>query len=369
MDDHHYDLLIRAIYDGVLSSNGWQEVLKELRSLTNSEEDVMLLMERSTGTVLVGESYGIDPAQIEDYELNYAADDPGKAFVDRIALGDWYFDVRDLGYRTIGSHAFYQNFMHEHELGSIMWTPLFRSGTVHAALSFVSGATRSPYQPEDAMVVSPLLPHLATAAMLRWRFQELSRLAQFGQTLLDRLQSPLMIINDKAHILFSNAAAQTWLSKANHPFSSRSAQTQGVVKSELLSFARQICSRRGAGIASMKINVGGGAKPTYLLGLPLQDDHPAAQGWLQPVGVVVILGPGIHQAPPTQLLKSLFVLTPAECRLVEKLSECHCLTGATSALHISVDTGRTQLKSVFQKTGSHNQSELMRLVTELSQIH
>lgn len=369
MNTVQYDTLVRSIYEGVLATSGWQRVLKELRSLTNSEENVLLLMDRNTGAVLVGETYNVDPSQVADYEANYASDDPGRMFIDKIDVGQWYFDVRELGSHTIASHDFYQDFLRRHDLGSIMWTPLLRSGLAHAALSFLSGAGRAPFQIEDTEFVKPLLPHLATAAMLRWRFQEVSRLAWFGQQLLDRLQCPLMIVDSGAHILFANAAAGSWLSDASHPFAHDAVTRLGASRLELLRLARQICGTSPVPVASMKLGAGSPGGTTYLVGLPLREDHPAAQSWSQPVGMVVVYGPSTRQAPWVELLRQMFLLTPAECRLVEKLSDTHSLTGAAGVLHISAETGRTQLKSIFHKTGSHNQSELMRMVTELSQLH
>jgi len=369
MSTFQYDALIRAIYEGVLAPQGWQGVLKELRSLANSEEDVLLLMDRGTGAVLVGETYNVDPAQAADYQTNYASDDPGRIFVDKIDVGQWYFDVRELGRHTMASHNFYQDFLRRHDLGSIMWTPLLRRGPVHAALSFLSGAARAPFQPKDTEAIKPLLPHLATAAMLRWRFQEVSQLAQFGQQLLDRIEYPLMIVDAAARVLFANVAARDWLSDADHPFARNAIAQQDRSCLDLLRLARQICGTNPAAVASMKLDAAAPCATTYLVGLPLREDHPVAQSWTQPVGMVVVYGPSSRKTPWLQLLRQMFHLTPAECRLVEKLSETHSLTGATAELRISVETGRTQLKSIFHKTSSHNQSELMRMVTELSLLH
>jgi len=57
-------------------------------------------------------------------------------------------------------------------------------------------------------------------------------------------------------------------------------------------------------------------------------------------------------------LQNRFGLSPAEARLV------HLLTGASlrscaHALGIQYETARTSLKSIFQKTGTHGQTELI----------
>lgn len=46
------------------------------------------------------------------------------------------------------------------------------------------------------------MPHLIQAAELRWRFQELARLAQRGEHLLNRATQPVLVINEKRRSCF-----------------------------------------------------------------------------------------------------------------------------------------------------------------------
>ncbi|NJN47274.1 MAG: helix-turn-helix transcriptional regulator [Candidatus Competibacteraceae bacterium] len=58
----------------------------------------------------------------------------------------------------------------------------------------------------------------------------------------------------------------------------------------------------------------------------------------------------------------MFGLTPAESRLTESLVRGCDLTQTQADLHISENTARTHLKSVFRKTDTSNQAELVKLV-------
>ena len=53
------------------------------------------------------------------------------------------------------------------------------------------------------------------------------------------------------------------------------------------------------------------------------------------------------------------VLTPAERRLVSRLVLGKSLRTVSSELNITYETARSTLKSVFQKTGTHRQAELI----------
>ena len=69
---------------------------------------------------------------------------------------------------------------------------------------------------------------------------------------------------------------------------------------------------------------------------------------------------------PIELLRSRFGLTPAEARLALHLVAGETLRSAEVKLSISYETARTHLKSIFSKTGTSRQAELVvAIVTAL----
>ena len=69
--------------------------------------------------------------------------------------------------------------------------------------------------------------------------------------------------------------------------------------------------------------------------------------------------------PAPSLLSKIFGLTPAEARLASELSGGRALAVAAKTLNISWETARTQLKTVFVKTKTHRQSELVALLSRV----
>ena len=66
--------------------------------------------------------------------------------------------------------------------------------------------------------------------------------------------------------------------------------------------------------------------------------------------------------PQIAFLKDRFDLTPAEARLVAHLMTGESLRSCEKVLGIKYGTLRGQLKSVFQKTKTHRQAELVTVV-------
>jgi len=68
----------------------------------------------------------------------------------------------------------------------------------------------------------------------------------------------------------------------------------------------------------------------------------------------------------SSLLRDIYQLTPAEIRLSQLLAGGHSLTEIAKQLGIRPNTARNHLKSIFSKTGSHRQSELVSLILSMS---
>jgi DNA-binding CsgD family transcriptional regulator len=75
--------------------------------------------------------------------------------------------------------------------------------------------------------------------------------------------------------------------------------------------------------------------------------------------VVAVRGGGASQEDS---LKERFDLTRAEARLVVHLVQGSSLRSSAHALGVQYETARTYLKSIFQKTGTHRQPQLVLTV-------
>jgi DNA-binding CsgD family transcriptional regulator len=71
--------------------------------------------------------------------------------------------------------------------------------------------------------------------------------------------------------------------------------------------------------------------------------------------------------PEMAFLQNRFDLTPAEARLVVHLVTGASLRSCANALGISYQTARGHLKSVFVKTGTHRQTQMLLAVIVASE--
>lgn len=88
-----------------------------------------------------------------------------------------------------------------------------------------------------------------------------------------------------------------------------------------------------------------------------------------PVALLTVVDPAKRRDPSAHVLKTIYGLTEAECRLVLALHQGETTAEFAQNRTVSIHTVRNQLKSVFAKTNTTKQSELVRLIGSLSSLH
>jgi DNA-binding CsgD family transcriptional regulator len=126
--------------------------------------------------------------------------------------------------------------------------------------------------------------------------------------------------------------------------------------------------------ALQRVAVRGPVEGVMSFPVPAVDDHPALIAHVLPVrrtahdlftGAVALLAATPLSAPQALsegLLSGLFDLTPAEARVARAVIEGQSVTDYARTVGLSPETTRTQLKSVFAKTGTRRQGELVALL-------
>ncbi|MES1258347.1 MAG: helix-turn-helix transcriptional regulator [Acidobacteriota bacterium] len=83
---------------------------------------------------------------------------------------------------------------------------------------------------------------------------------------------------------------------------------------------------------------------------------------------VIVADPGQAFAPDEELLRALYGLTAAEIRVACALATCRSISETACQQKMALHTVRTHLKSLFQKTRCHRQSELVALLLNTPSI-
>jgi DNA-binding CsgD family transcriptional regulator len=74
----------------------------------------------------------------------------------------------------------------------------------------------------------------------------------------------------------------------------------------------------------------------------------------------------LPQAPPVELVQSLFDLTPAEARVAGSLAAGETVGAIATSRGVSQTTIRAQVRGVLEKTGCNRQTDVVALLTAIS---
>ncbi|GEC30918.1 hypothetical protein N181_04915 [Sinorhizobium fredii USDA 205] len=121
--------------------------------------------------------------------------------------------------------------------------------------------------------------------------------------------------------------------------------------------------------ARISFRTSAGAWQVTMAALPTADPSRTKLSVLPPRQLVLVLvtelNPAIPDTADLSALSAIFTLTPSEIMFCRRLLGGESVADAAEQLGITVETARTRLKSILQKTGTSRQGQLMLLLSRL----
>lgn len=193
-----------------------------------------------------------------------------------------------------------------------------------------------------------------------WKLSCVSVLKPYQQF----LDCPLLQVDELARVLWMNERARTGIKR--HPVLTISAGTLRARDRRsdrdlraAIGWAASLQDAMHQQAARSRLATTGGALPVIL---GEDDDH--ALCWVRVEGGLIQVSFDDDVALEHRLSAAavIFRLSPAQVRLSQHITDGHDLSHAAAALGISVNTARTQLQRIFDKTGVHSQPALLRVL-------
>lgn len=207
-----------------------------------------------------------------------------------------------------------------------------------------------------------LMRHLARSIQLSEALSEGRRGAALDEEILHGLAVGVMLVDATGRVLHANAVAERLLRRVRW-FKVSHGVVHPIHPGDRETFASRVADAAGAGRG---LDADGPMK----LRDPLDQDleiliapfrTPAAASLVK-TAAIVFGDPDCRKSPAPAEIAKVMGLSPAEAELVSLLSEGLPLGLAAKRRGISVNTAKSQLQSIFEKTGTRRQAELVARV-------
>lgn len=352
-----FSRLASAVHASAISPENWTVALDETSRLLGATACGLVAGTGSTRSVLAAT---IPREAVESYDAYYRRID---FVLDACEHGPAGL-VR--GGHELVAHKSQSEFYHDWQRPFDLTDGLFvrLAGEPDASFVVTAPTKDEPFETaERVKLVQALIPHVQQALRTRDHLSELETSSGDITAVIDAMRHGIVIVDGGCNVVHLNAAAQSILT----------AEDGMKLRARRIESTRMLCNDKlQAGVAaacgtqqttvrrgdSLAIGRPSGKRPYILHIVPLGEvEDPCGAKAL-----VMIIDPEGGLEPPKVLLRQLFDLTNAEADVALRMLRGDGVNPVADDLELSAATVKTHLQHIFEKTGTHRQAELTRVL-------
>jgi len=243
-----------------------------------------------------------------------------------------------------------------------------------ALVYFSNPPGKDAFTTEQMGIFQILVPHFSRAVRINRRLWDLELRRVAASERLDELPHGALLVDRWGRVARANAAAKAMLDDRSGILldKGRLATADGSdnLQKLIASCVRSSLSFGGPG-GDLKIPRLLPRSPLYLTVTPLRSkDQIGNIPWIgvgAPIAFITVTDPDSDRQRQEENLRHRFGLTRAEAGLAAEILKGDGRVAAARRRGISDATAKTQLSSIFEKTGTHRQAELIRILLDASE--
>jgi len=264
---------------------------------------------------------------------------------------------------------FYNGWVKPQHQGDGLLATVFREESLVSMIGVTRSNRARPFGREDVQAFRLLMPHLRRAVAIHRRIVGLEVERQSINRALDHWPLGVILIGRDGRTLLSNRSAEAILNEKDGLVLERGGLRAALPDEtvRLRSFIRDaIETNTGLGASgggTLTISRPSFKMPLNLVVTPSCGQNPALTNIARAAAAIVFLSdPESKPVPNEAALMCLYGLSRAEAKVGSLFGQGKTVRDVSEELRISVNTVKTHLKRVFEKTGTRRQAELVRLV-------
>jgi DNA-binding CsgD family transcriptional regulator/PAS domain-containing protein len=371
MDAKILSKIVGSLYEAAADPKLWDPFLQQLAHITGATSAGLVMLDVGQDVRTISRSWEVDPEATRLYQERYGAIDVwARRGLSKPAGFVCNSEALCSG-AEIAKTEIYNDYMVRFGFEHGLFGVAENSGPRWASVSLYRDSSRPTFEQRELGIVRFLAPHMQRAFKLHLQFSELQARSRGLETTFDVLPIGIILLGSKGEVVQMNRSALAFVSEHDGLLATRKGlQAERLAESSLLETAIRSATSPGSGGGA---SVGGTvmisrrSRPRLQIQIsPIRNSSLQAS---QTIAAVAFVHDPLRQHRPTQeVLRMLYGLTPAECRVALLLGDGHASRKIANTVGVSNNTVRSQIKSIFAKTGVRRQGELIRLLLNNSRV-
>ena len=357
------------IYDAVSTPSEWVVFLDNLTESMNAHASRMRMIDNRETNYNLFAGTGHDDAYDQLYADYFHQVDLWNSVINRAKPGQIFNSDEDIPIKNFQKSEIYNDFYRNYDMQYGLGSNIIKTKQSIARIGVHRSHSQGKFTQRESLLLRELMPHLMRAFKLGTHIESLQCQLNEIHEALYLSPSPLILIDENQKVAFTNKRAEELLCKENGLFvrSNRlitASTKEQKILNQLLEQSVLTGAHKGQGSGgSMRLTDKKGNNRFNLLVTPYPDRTVNELGLNHRICAAVF----IHDTQQVrkisaERLKSLYALTRSEIRLAEAIPEGLTPAEAAEKIGVSVNTTRSQLRSLFGKTDTQRQAELVRLL-------
>ena len=359
--------LIEGIYAGILDQAAWDAAIARLCRAMGGEAAALSLHDARSNAVLSVDFVNIDAGYQGSYgELVNLPDMAGayRAVTAAAVSGAFTGEYLVAAAPDYERSRFRDEWLRPQDVLDMIAAPFLATSAVAGGLYIGRPQAGSCFGTSELGVLRTISPHLAHAVHARLRLDGVASVATAALAALDALNEPILLVDESSAIVHANLAAEAALYRKDGLGTTRSvlacdhADDTATLRQLVGKASARTPLRPGEPLAVQRRS---GRRPLSVLVAPLVGKRPVPTGRRATV-MVLVADPELTAPSTGDALRATYGLTTAEARVAEALTKHEPLADVADSLGVTLATVRTLLQRAFDKTDTHRQADLIRLM-------
>lgn len=372
--------LIERIYDAALAPERWGEFLEALANVVDGHSVNIALSNSSYIKPNLNVVVRWDPEALRLYGEHYSDLDPWA--LEAVRRGLLRTGVVGLGRtvvkrRELERTEFFNDFGRQFGVSGGVSAIIRADAATVTSLSLSERKGGARFGTAEVQLFRRLMPHLQRAFHVHERLGAVAQARAAAEDVIDKMPFGVILLDAKARAVMINRAAHEILDRHDglmlrgSTVTARTVQQSAALR-KAIDQTLSMCRGEFPELPSEALVVHRPSlkRPLQVFITPIGHGGPALRfSNALPVAALFVSDPQSEPTPHATMLRTFYGFTPAEARLGSELLKDRSVEECAEVLRISINTARTQLKKLFEKTHTRRQSELLRLLsTGVSQL-